>query len=502
MQIANDLLSSLHQRGVKMWTEDGQLRFQAPAGTILPNELDTLRARKAEIIELLEQSEFRSEIPLQPRPPGCFVPLTTMQRNLWNYIAGSKGGVSKRVCTVAERVQGPLDVGLLRECISTTVRHHESLRTRIVTIDGVPAQHIDADCDDRLEEVDIASNSAKRTEQGIKDLAGEFVDETIDLAVGPLFKARLFRLSADQHVLILALDHTITDGVSKGILSTDIWTSYDRATRGLALSLPQLPLQFPDFAVWQQRMYRTYGDKHEAYWKSRVAGTSPMQLPRTDGLPEMERPIGAILHIPFGDILSRRLRELAQRERTTLSLVVLTVYVAVLSRWCHLQDLLIKLVLNGRDRPALESMIGYLANVVYLRMQISDEDSFYDLLQRAVLEFYAAYEHQDIGVDWFSNATELTFNWRPASRAERLADAQRGTEQVEIQPFPFRSAQPAAFMPLFAETDVGIGVTVLYRPDLFSASTVARFGHDLCLFAEEFTRHPLGRVKAVSTRTL
>jgi hypothetical protein len=159
--------------------------------------------------------------------------------------------------------------------------------------------------------------------------------------------------------LILALDHVIADAVSLEILGAEILTLYRQAEQGLPFSLPKLVVQFADYVVWQQQTYSNWLKQHEVYWRQRLAGASRIRIVSNDGLPKAEQPVGALLHIPFGDVLSAKFREVARREQIQLALVVFCVFTAVMMHWCQRKDLVIKFLISGRHHAKLESMIGF-----------------------------------------------------------------------------------------------------------------------------------------------
>jgi non-ribosomal peptide synthetase component F len=220
-------------------------------------------------------------------------------------------------------------------------------------------------------------------------------------------------------------------------------------------------------------------------------------------LPEAQRPRGAELQIAFGIPLSVRLGDLARRERTLLTLVVLAIYVAAMSRWCRQRDLIVAMVEYGRFRQELESMVGWLINHLHLRIQGSESDSFRDLLSRVTHEFHVACEHADfnrVPALMPECSTELLFNWQPRSSSMRsAADGEFAADGLKVQWFPISKKTPAArFMTFFSDTAAGITTKVIYRTDLFLASTIERFGDTLRLFAEEFTQRPHARVASIS----
>lgn len=501
-----DLLSSLYKRGVRLWPENGKLRFQAPKGALVAEDFDNLRAFKEEIIELLEQIEFARNIPLLPRPVGCQVPLTALQLRIWK--ASKKLDEYRRTgsCTIGVRIFGPLNPQLLRESIDALVTRHESLRTRFIALEQIPVQHIDPSPGGQLQLVDLGAVPAARVEEEVSFLVREFLNEKVDLEVGPLFAAKLFRLSNNEHVLILAVDHILSDGVSLAILGKEVWALYDRATRGLPLSLPPLPVQFADYAVWQQQTYFIWEQTHAAYWKKHLQGAPCLKLPRDEGLVEAKNPTGTIFHLLFGNLLSDRLREVARQERTIAALVVLTIYVAVVSRWHEQSDLVIQFVSNERYRPELRDMIGLVVDLVPLRIKVSENDTFLDLLGRVKTEFQSASEHPVFGHieaprPEGSTESSLHFNWQPINRMPWLArHGWQLNDEVRVQPFPTSLEFTAEFIAWFYDTIDGICMTVMYRQDCFKAETIERFASELRSFAEKCAENAFACIASISMR--
>jgi hypothetical protein len=352
-------------------------------------------------------------------------------------------------------------------------------------VDGVPRQHIEAATEYRLNTVDLSEQPVSEAELQVNGLVQEFLDQKIDLSTGPLFEARLWKLSDREHVLVLLIDHFVSDGVSNGILAREVWTLYDQAARGQPFSLPPLPVQFADYAVWHRQTHDAWMQKHENYWRERLKGVHRLEVPSDTGLREVGSNAGLTVHIPFRSTLSSRLRDAAGRERTPLSLVALTAYATVMSHLCRQQDLLIPFVSHGRHgRPELENVIGNVSHVLHLRIEMDRAPTFRDLLTQARRDFSPATEHQDFDrvPDFIPECmSELNFHWRSTSRARSVRDPRPVLSgQITTQPFITRLTDwPFKFWSVFYDTPAGIGVTVNYRPDCLAASTIQRFGDHL-----------------------
>jgi hypothetical protein len=230
-------------------------------------------------------------------------------------------------------------------------------------------------------------------------------------------------------------------------------------------------VQRGDYAVWQHKTYDTWKKNHEAYWKERLRNAPRLELPRDEGAVEVTPVVSEILRFSFGHVLIARLREVARRERTFPALVVLTFYLAVMLRWYNQKALMLVFVSHGRYRPELANVIGLLPSFLYLRIEVSPEDRFIDLLKRVHSEYSASYHQpfdrvQDLAPDY---STDLWFNWQPSNWAPRLADRQwQVNDQVTIRPYPLKQSVPAQFGQWFFETADDIDVTVLYSPDFYA----------------------------------
>jgi hypothetical protein len=447
----------------------------------------------------LSNTHLIRSIPLQPRPAGCAVPLTANQMMWWNDTRKLTQPLSIRLRAASVRILGPLNTAHLCNSIDYVIRRHESLRTRIVLTEGVPWNHVDPATAYKLDVINLSI--FRDAESEAKRLAQEFVAQGIDLSIGPLFEVMLLRLSDTDHVLILLLDHIVGDGFSSAILNREIWTLYDQAQQGLPLSLPQMPLQFADYAVWLDKTYKIREERHAGYWKARMAGAQPMQLPTDPGLAEAENPIGLMLHFPFGATLTQKIRKAAQCERTLVPIVVLAAFLAVIFRWSNRNDISLLFVSHGRyHRPELQQIIGDLGHLVFFRIELTDADTLGDLLKRTHLEFVSGIEHQEFDPELLAEYRELFFNWGglPTYSARWSAGKQRDiVSNLRIQPFSVSETWPVTFMPFFSDTPAGVVMTVNYRPDQLRSHSIQRFGENMRLFAEALAVCPESKVTAL-----
>lgn len=463
---------------------------------------------------------------IEPRPPKSAIPLTAMQARIWNGSLKADGSrPSLRLCASAVRLAGPLNLALLQRSMEIVIQRHEALRTRIVLKNGSPYQQIEPVPAHVLGVVDL-SDRLPHARGEVSRLAQEFIDTPIDLAVGPLFEAKVWRLSDDEHVLILLVDHIVSDGMSNGILTREVWECYRRGMFGQPepVSVPPIHMQFPDYAFWQAQTRLAWMEKHAEYWRAHLRGARPTVIP-SDHRPLDGKPVaGMTQHLPFGEELTAALREAAKRERTLLSVFVLSAYAVVLSAWCKTEDLLVAFPSHGRHQPALRNVVGFVANTLLLRIHVGGAQTFGDLLAQVKREIAAAFEHRDF--DRVPEllpecTTQVSFNWQAThskqgpvdhhvilecagslSRsvdldADTEGDKSHTTNQLRVLPFPARTPDSGKFVPVFFDTPSGLHVTITFDRNILAPATVDEFGRRLMTIAKEACRPPTPRIESL-----
>lgn len=507
MEAAQALLAALMQRNVAVWTDCGRLHFRAPRGVLEPSDLDRMRVLKSELVTLVEQSESAEEQPLVRRPVGCIVPLTFVQRPVFEYLENHCNRLSVRMCTLVTHIHGSLKVHILEQSLTEVVRRHESLRTRFVRVDGVPTQLIDQPYRFELKPIDIPVGADQSEERRALELADEFLyGNLVDISTGPLFAARLYAFSPRQHVLILAQEHLISDGLTMYILHKEIWSAYCQISEAGAVSLPEVLIQLGDYAVWQQSMYGSWLQNHAPYWISRFAGVSGVRIPvRREATPKAEAAKGDRFEFYFGNHLSVQMRELARGERTLLPIVVLTAYAAAVSHWLKISDVIVKLVSHLRDRQELANMIGPTGIDLYLRIEVLAESELRDLLHRVDAEYRSAFEHADFGNlrDVLPGLdTDLYVNFANVDLRKELSETIVSVDgnELHIRAAPFRRPVPFRILACFFIDDPAVGIvgSIEYQSGLYDESTLRQLTDNMIRFADVLAYRGSVRVGSVA----
>jgi len=390
------VIEAFGRKGVRFWQENGQLRYEAPRGALTSQDLERLRANKANIIAHLSS---RSE-PAEPEDPALgprrcsnSAPLTFSQLVRWRLL--QKGEVPNvRSIASALRLCGSLNVAVLQASLNEIVRRHEALRTQVVIRDGLPVQEIAAVQACTLELEDLSLRAEEAGGNQLEHSVQQFILTPLDVSRDPLFAARLIKVRPDEHVLVLAMEHIISDAASGGILLRDVLAAYAQLLENGIVSLAPIAIQFADYACWQSRSPAIRARKN-AYWNARLAGSSRLRFP--DSEPPAAASCSGWGRVPV--TISRekkaQLQSWSRSHATTQVMALLTCFAAALARWCQVTDAVIQYQSDGRVRPEVSNSIGYFACPLYLRLQLTPQDTLVALMQRLTQEFCNAHEHSD-----------------------------------------------------------------------------------------------------------
>jgi len=318
----------------------------------------------------------------------------------------------------ATRITGPLRIDELRNSLAEVVRRHEALRVRIVVRDGTPLQQVGEAGLVGLDFQDLTGTPRVRLETEVQRWIEKTIMQPTDLSTGPLWVARLLKLSQEEHVLVVALEHLISDAYSVGLVVQELFTSYRQLARGDEPSLPRINVQFPDYAAWQTRMRESWLADHGEYWHQRLMNCKRVRFPEDrDMSTEHQGGWGAIA-LCIDPVLREQLAELSRARRTTVAIAVFTAYAALALRWSGVSDAVLQFETDGRASHTLENSVGYLASTLLLRIEHRVGDSFADLIESVMIEYRNAQEHADLGylaaqMPRPGYACNAAFNWVP-----------------------------------------------------------------------------------------
>ncbi|MGC2778967.1 MAG: condensation domain-containing protein, partial [Bradyrhizobium sp.] len=294
------------------------------------------------------------------------------------------GSTSVYNISAAANLSGPLDTGILQKCLREIVRRHETLRTRFDIQDGEGVQVIDGPGPFELDLADLSGLEPALREAMVRRLVEDEAARPFDLSKGPLFRAKAVRLGDQEHVILVTMHHIVSDGLSIGILLTELAALYQAFAQELPSPLPELAIQFADFAQWQ----RTSLDdgtlrKHVDYWKLRLQeAPAALDLPTDRPRPNAANFDGGVLNFALPRELSEKLRAFARREEVTLYMVLLAAFQLLLKRYSGQVDIVVGSPIAGRPRREFEGLIGLFVNTVVMRTDLSGDPPVRDLLKR------------------------------------------------------------------------------------------------------------------------
>ena len=325
------------------------------------------------------------------------LPLSFAQQRLW-FLDQLQPGSAAYNIPAAVRLTGRLDVGALEQTFTAIIGRHEVLRTTFSSLSGRPHQVIHPAFQVVIPILDLRAMPAGKRETEVRRLVAAAGQEAFDLETGPLLRLQVVRESASEHVLLLTMHHIISDGWSIGVLVREVAQLYEGYVNGEARVLPELPIQYADFAAWQRaRLQGETLDLQLPYWRKKLAGARhELTLPMSRSRPALQTSIEATQSFLLPADLSPALKDLAQRENVTLFMIALAAWKSLLSHYSKQHDIVVGTDIANRNRRETEGLIGFFVNQLVLRTDLSGDPSFHELLERVREVTLGAYAHQDL----------------------------------------------------------------------------------------------------------
>ena len=480
------LLHSLNRREIELWIEDGTLRYKAPAGRMDEETLALVRERKEEFLRYLKnQDEARrlQSAPIQSgvtgqRAPGELSPLSLDQDGLW-FLDQLEPHSTRYNIGVALEVAGELDVPALRASLAEVVRRHEVLRTAFVEVDGEPMQKVLPAGEFAFEERNLAPD--EDPEAAANEAVEALLGAPFDLGAGRVFRAGLVRLTHDRYVLVIVMHHIVADGWSVELLCRELGELYTAFASGQPSPLPELAVQYADYALWQHSwLCDAFLEQELAYWRDMLASVPILQLPTDHPRPAVQRTAGAMESLRLPPALRDRLVALGREAGATLYMVLLAGFGELLHRYSGLDDIAVGTPVARRMRTEVEPLVGMFVNTVVMRLDLSGSPGFDALMRRVRETVLEAQEHAAVPFESIvrdlAPVRDLAHNplFQVNFNYEKLANT-----RLMLGPCPvslFRRVLGDVHFDLdvyIAElADGEISVSFVYDTDLFDASTV------------------------------
>ncbi|MET7443090.1 condensation domain-containing protein, partial [Streptomyces sp. NPDC005568] len=413
-------------------------------------------------------------------------PMSYAQQRLFFLEEFAPGG-AEYVTALALRLRGALDTAALTAALRALVARHESLRTTFDTVDGHGVQIVHPPQDVPLPLHDLSALPEEERSRSLRHLLTDDRTRPFDLRRGPLLRAGLVRLGADDHVLTLTLHHIVTDGWSTSVLAGDLAHLY-RAERDPGTGqLPPLPVQYADYAHWQRTASGAGTGEHLAYWKEQLAGTEPLDLPTDRPRPAVRTGNGATARLVLPPATARRLARVGRDRGATLFTTLVAAAQTFLARLSGERDIAVGTVTSGRDRPETQNLIGFFVNTLVLRSRVDTGRPFPEFLADVRQTVLDAFAHQEVP---FEQVVDEVQPARDTSRTplfqvmvvlQNTPAADLDLPGLDVQDVEQELHHAAFDLTLeFAETESGaLHGLLTYNTDLFDAATAERMADQL-----------------------
>jgi amino acid adenylation domain-containing protein len=439
-------------------------------------------ARLARIVEdLIRTQHERPQLPpITPSSRNGLLPTSSSQE--WTLEVTQREGRPSFYGRM-QSFSGQLDIVALERALSEVVRRHETLRTTFETIDGQSMQVVHSAQPLKLQRMDLSGLPQDEQEARMRILADEQMQRPFDLAQGPLFRTMLVKLGEDEHVLLYTILHLICDRWSTRILNRDVATLYQAFSQGHASPLPDLPIQYADFAKWEREWLQNgVLETDLSFWRRSLEGAPTILRLHTDRpRPRIQTFRGATQIVQFPDALQKSLKAFCRRESVTMYMASLAALNVLLHRYSGQEDILVGTAIAGRHKDEVENLIGQFINLLVMRTKLHGDPTFRELLGQVRETTLRNYAHQSMPIGTLIKelAPDPDPGYSPLAQVaftlhheENRASASVGLTSV------LRSLETGrAALDLLVSMDDnarGLYATITYNIDLFDHATIER----------------------------
>lgn len=432
------------------------------------------------------------------RPRYREFPLSFAQQRLWLLDQLMPGSAAYNIPT-AVRLQGPLNLAAWRTCLDELVQRHQSLRTTFTVRGQQPVQRVAERGSVTIEVVDCLAAPAPDRMEHVMELARAAVAQPFDLETGPLLRVTFYRIAPDDHVLLIWMHHIIADLWSMSIAIQELVALYPEVQAGRTPQLPALPLQYSDYSVWQRNTPEAAGSQLDLdYWSKSLEGApAVLELPTDRPRPAVASSRGGSRPFRLDEASLERLRALGQAESATTFMTVLAAFGAVLARHARQDDVVIGAPVAHRTQPETEGLIGFFVNTLALRVDVSGNPTFRELLQRVRATCLGGYAHQDLP---FERLVEELHLQRDLSRSplfqvsfvyQNIALPRVDLGDLTVSPVSLESSTARFDLELHVfERPDGLDGFIEYNSDLFDATTIDRLTEGITTFIDHVADEP------------
>jgi amino acid adenylation domain-containing protein len=482
-----------------------------PESESLDGRIAGLAPRRRELLEQMlrrkrEDAAQASSIPR--REPSNVSPLSFAQRRIWFLDQLMPGSPFYNESTTF-RLSFPLDTTVLERCLNEIIRRHEILRTTFHTVDGDPVQSVAPELTIAMPVTDLRHLPVSEREQEARRLGEEQAGRSMDLSTGPLIQGSVMRLADDDCLIVLTLHHIVCDGWSMIVFFRELSALYDAFAAGQRSPLPELPIQYADFAVWQRKeLTGELLEQDLSYWRTQLADLPVLQLPTDRPRPAAQTFRGAIERLAVSEDVTAQLRELGNSGDATLFMTLLAAFQVLLYHYCGQTDIVVGAPIASRNRPELEPLIGFFVNSLVMRTRLEGDPTFREVVARVRQTAIEAFSHQDLP---FERLVEELRPDRDMSRNPLFQvifqvfndpSSASGNTPGQARGLAVESHSAKFDLQLdFYEAGAALTATLEYSTDVFDRPTIVRFAEHLVRLLGFAAAHPDRRISEIPLLT-
>ena len=478
--------------------------FEAPTVAGVAAKIDRVRGAFGS-----NQSATSTQGKVRRVPRDQTLPLSFAQQRVW-FLDQLDPNNSLYNIPHALRMRGELNVSALEHGLNEIVHRHEALRTTFASEKGQPRQVIAPSLTLRLGRVDLTASPEREREARARQLAYDEGQQPFNLVQGPLIRATLVQMTSDDHIFCFTMHHSVSDAWSTAVLLDELSFLYEAFVAGKPSPLPPLEIQYADYAAWQREwLQREVLEEQLSYWRGKLQGAPPLlALPTDYPRPDVQTTAAALVSIPFPRELAETLKEFNRLEGATLFMTLLTAYNALLSRLAQQEQIVVGTVVANRTSVETEKLIGFFANLLALRTDLSGKPTFRELLARVKETALGAYAHQDMPFD------KLVEELQPERKLSHNAIVQvlfavqnvpkqrRELTGLELSKFEGELTDAKFDLRLVVvETTDGITGHWIYKTALFRAETVQQIARRFATLLGNALQSPDARLSTLEMMT-
>ncbi len=412
--------------------------------------------------------------------------------------------------SIAFKLQGNLDIEILEKALNILCKRHESLRTGFEKREGIAVQKISKEVKIKISLVDLKESSNIEKERATKELIKAEQVQGFNLEIAPLLRVKLIIVSDTSYILLLTIHHIISDGWSLGIMTKELSIIYQSLLNKKAIKLPSLSIEYTDFSQWQRQWLQGENSaKQLNYWQKQLSGIPPvLELPIKQARPPVQTFLGSHKKFSIGKEITQELKKLSEDNRVTLFMTLIAAFGVLLSGYTHQDDLVMGSPIANRNQSQIESIIGFFANTLPLRIDIKNNPKFSELLERVRVTCLDAYAHQDIPfeklVEELNPERNLSYNplFQVMFALQNVPQSTLEIPEVTTEIIPIERHFSKFDLSLFiTETEAGLTGEFEYNTDLFEPETIERLAKHYQTLLQGIIENPERKVKQLPLLT-